>query len=295
MPKYIIGIDGGGTKTAFVLSDEKMNELAIAKLSRSNPADVGIDGTAAVLVQGIKQVCADAGIALSDLSAVFAGIAGIISNDGYITSVSKALAEFLPDCRTLIGSDGYNPLYAAYPDSDGVGIICGTGSSCFIKKGDKIYQIGGYGPFDKIGNGYEIGESAINHALRALDGRDETSPLVDAVLRMHGEGLKEHLGDFLAKGKASIAAYAIPVFETYDADRFSREIIQSNMRYVAELANAAGQYFDGEYDVTFTGSIGINDIAFGLLQEYCSKRCHIHRLETKPVYGALARAKMLLT
>ncbi len=295
MKKYIIGIDGGGTKTAFVLADSEMNEVASLRLGRSNPSAVGIDGTVNIIKQGVDTLLAQNGIEVSDLAALFAGIAGMVSGDGYINAVTDAVKEYLPECNVEIGSDGYNPIYAAFPCSDGVAIICGTGSSCFAKKGGVIHRIGGYGPFDGIGNGYEIGEAAITHTLRVIDGRDKSSPLSDAVLKKHGEGLIEHLGDFLAKGNAAIAAYAPLVFECYHTDAYAKEILDSNMRYIAEMADAAGRYYDGEYDVTFTGSIACDELAFSILAEICPKRCRISRLEAEPVYGALAKAKMLLT
>lgn len=295
MKNYIIGIDGGGTKTAFVLADSEMNEVASLRLGRSNPSAVGIDGTVEVIKQGVDTLLAQNGLELSDLAALFAGIAGMVSGDGYINAVTDKVKLYLPECKVEIGSDGYNPIYAAFPDSDGVAIICGTGSSCFAKKGNIIHRIGGYGPFDGIGNGYEIGQAAITHTLRVIDGRDTRSPLSDAVLKKHGEGLIEHLGDFLAKGNAAIAAYAPLVFECYHTDAYAKEILDANMRYIAEMADAAGRYYDGEYDVMFTGSIACDELAFSILGKICPERCRISRLEAEPVYGALAKAKMLLT
>lgn len=293
--KYIIGIDGGGTKTAFVLADSEMNEVMHLRLGRSNPSAVGTDGTISIIKEGVDTMLSQNGLTKSDLGALFAGIAGMVSGDGYIGVVTDAVKEYLPNANVEIGSDGYNPLYAAFPDSDGVAIICGTGSSCFAKKGDVIHRIGGYGPFDGIGNGYEIGQAAITHTLRVIDGRDERSALSDAVLAKHGEGLIEHLGDFLAAGNAAIAAYAPLVFGCYHTDSYAKEILDSNMRYVAEMADAAGRYYEGEYEVKFTGSIACDPLSFAILTEMCPERCKISRLEAEPVYGALAKAKMLLT
>lgn len=295
MKKYIIGIDGGGTKTAFVLADSEMNEVASLRLGRSNPSAVGTDGTVNIIKQGVDTLLSQNRLTKSDLGALFAGIAGMVSGDGYIGVVTDAVKEYLPTVNIEIGSDGYNPLYAAFPNSDGVAIICGTGSSCFAKKGDTVHRIGGYGPFDGIGNGYEIGQAAITHTLRAIDGRDTPSPLSDAVLKQHGEGLIEHLGDLLNEGNAAIAAYAPTVFECYHTDAYAKEILDGNMRYVAEMADAAGRYYDGEYEVKFTGSIACDNLSFSILSGLCNKRCRISRLEAEPVYGALARAKMLLT
>ena len=54
--KYLLGIDGGGTKTEFLLSDLNGNEIKRLFLGGSNPVNIGIENTLAVLEKGIKQI-----------------------------------------------------------------------------------------------------------------------------------------------------------------------------------------------------------------------------------------------
>lgn len=292
--RYIIGVDGGGTKTAFVLATRDGQKVAEVTLPRSNPADIGLDGTAAVLSAGITQLLAKGGTTQSKVDAAFAGIAGVCSNDGYINYIEDIMASLLPSSKVAVGSDGHNPLYAAFPHSDGVAVICGTGSSCFVKKGAEIYRIGGYGLFDGNGNGYEIGRRVISHALRALDGRDEPSPLASAAEAQYGGKLIEGLGEIIEKGRSYIASYAKLAFDWFDADEYAAGIVRDSMSFVAELITSAGRYFDGGYSVAITGSVGCNDISLSILRDLCKgSGADIFRLEAAPVMGAVARAAEL--
>ena len=56
--QYFLGIDGGGTKTDFALTDSEGNLLSRVILGASNPNDVGISAVQDVLLRGIIEVCA---------------------------------------------------------------------------------------------------------------------------------------------------------------------------------------------------------------------------------------------
>ena len=53
--KYYLGIDGGGTKTEFILIDEQGNVLNRYLDKGSNPNDIGIENCVSVLRGGIER------------------------------------------------------------------------------------------------------------------------------------------------------------------------------------------------------------------------------------------------
>ena len=53
MAEYLIGIDGGGSKTDFVLCDKQLNEKARRFAGRSNPNDIGIDAVAELIKENV--------------------------------------------------------------------------------------------------------------------------------------------------------------------------------------------------------------------------------------------------
>ena len=71
--KYFLGIDGGGTKTEFVLIDANNKQIASLVFGPTNPIDIGIENALGVLQQGINQICK--GIRNKEIS-VFAGLSG---------------------------------------------------------------------------------------------------------------------------------------------------------------------------------------------------------------------------
>jgi transcriptional regulator with XRE-family HTH domain len=71
--KYFLGIDGGGTKTQFLLCDEKGNEICSNRLEGCNPCDIGIEESKKILKQGIYKTCGN--IPLANV-VLYAGISG---------------------------------------------------------------------------------------------------------------------------------------------------------------------------------------------------------------------------
>lgn len=294
MANYLLGIDGGGSKTDILVCDFEYNEIARLIVGRSNPNDIGIDALLTLLSENITALLSENSITTSDISAVFAGIAGVTSAD-YTERVKKLLSELLPDAKVDALHDGINVLYGAFPESDGVSIICGTGSSCFVKKGLDIYRIGGYGSYDMAGNGYEIGKRAIAHAFKAFDGREKRGIMDDMVESRIGTDVLSALNGLLALGKNEIASFAPLVFEAAEkGDKNAMIIIFENISYVAELIARAGEYFDGEYNVSLAGGILKNPYALSLLETMLEPNAIIAESERAPVFGAVAKAKHLL-
>ena len=113
---YFLGIDGGGTKTTFLLCDSAGNQLRRYETDCSNPMDIGIERCTQVLKDGICEICQQ--IPLGNV-VVFAGIDGA-------TSVKDRLEEFfrsLPLRMFACDGDNVNLMQAALGDSDGVTAI----------------------------------------------------------------------------------------------------------------------------------------------------------------------------
>ena len=55
--KYLLGIDGGGTKTEFLLTDLNGKEIGRLFFGASNPVSTGIENTYNILNKGIKEIC----------------------------------------------------------------------------------------------------------------------------------------------------------------------------------------------------------------------------------------------
>jgi N-acetylglucosamine kinase-like BadF-type ATPase len=71
--RYCLGIDGGGTKTALLLTDINGAEIRYTTAAACNPMDVGFASAETILSEAIDRICED--IPKSEIS-MFAGIAG---------------------------------------------------------------------------------------------------------------------------------------------------------------------------------------------------------------------------
>ena len=135
MKRYLLGADGGGSKTAVVLTDLDLNIIALEEYGRSNPGDIGYEATEQLLVDAFVGICERAGISTAEVASIFAGVAGLTSFR-MTEQLHDTLASRFPDIPIDCSHDGINVLYGSFPDGkDGAIIICGTGSSCFVKVG----------------------------------------------------------------------------------------------------------------------------------------------------------------
>ena len=291
MADYLIGIDGGGSKTDFLLCDINLREIGRRFDSRSNPNDIGIESTVALLESNLKALVEENGIEFSDIKGIFAGIAGLTIED-YRKTVKNALKKLFPSANVDASHDGINVIYGAFPHSDGAIVICGTGSSCFVKKGEEIIRIGGYGSFDMIGNGYEIGRAGIAHALKTADGREKECHLSNLLKEKLGEpDLIKALDGLLLLSKNQLAAFAPMVFQAAEmGDEAALKIISDNMNYVAGLINRAGDYFEGLFQVALAGGILKNRISLDMLSEKITHKAKLVFSDNPPSFGAAAKA-----
>ena len=165
-PHYLLGIDGGGTKTVFRLADESGQPLSTVYKGASNPNDIGMENTFSLLREGIYEACS--GIPHGRIT-VFAGIAG----GGLSGNNAEALHRFFEDFSFLAfenGSDIEN-LAALSSEEKRVLVIMGTGFIVYAINGAEKKRISGWGQlFDEGGSGYTIGRDAISAVLSAGDG-----------------------------------------------------------------------------------------------------------------------------
>jgi N-acetylglucosamine kinase-like BadF-type ATPase len=293
MANYLLGIDGGGSKTDILICDFDYNEVARRIVGRSNPNDIGIDALLSLLDDNIVSLLSESGIDKSEIHSAFAGIAGLTSSD-YSLRVKNLLSSLLPYAKVDALHDGINVLYGAFPETDGVSVICGTGSSCFVKKGEVIHRIGGYGSFDMAGNGYEIGRRAVAHALKSIDGREKRGKMDEMLEKKLGTDMMTALDKLLLMSKDELASFAPLVFEAAEnGDKNAMMIIFENISYVAELIARAGEYFEGEYSVALAGGILKNPYALDLLETMLEPDAVIVNSDRAPSFGAAAKAKHL--
>ena len=239
-----LGIDGGGTKTEFVLADSKGNIIKSVVLGSTNPNDVGLIEAKETLQKGVFRCCGDR--ALGTVSA-FAGIAGSSSRENH-SELSDFLAK-MGFAKVRLGSDAENAISAGLGKRDGIAVIMGTGAVAYAKMGEKLFRVGGYGYLlgDK-GSGFAVGRDVLLAALSYEDGSGEATSLHALAMEQCGSrSVFENLDTFYRKGKREVAKYAPLAFEAYRrGDKVAEKILADNISAVAGLILGAAKHFDKE-------------------------------------------------
>ncbi len=196
---YILGIDGGRTRTTAWLAGEGGRVLARAAAGPSNPLKVGFDDCQRQILRAARLAIRKARLPLSvaalperrekttvaarrkgsaartpplQLDAVVVGLAGVDRPPVY-RKLDKWLRKAIPARRHLLTSDAAIAMYAAIADTPGIIVISGTGSIAYGRDDHgHVLRSGGWGAlFDDAGSGYDLGRKAIIAALHDFDGR----------------------------------------------------------------------------------------------------------------------------
>jgi N-acetylglucosamine kinase-like BadF-type ATPase len=100
-----LGVDGGGSKTAFALIDATGHVLARATAPTSYYFNDGFDVVERVLAQGVTDICGQVGIEASDIDAAFFGIPGYGEASGDIERLDAVPAHVLGHDRYSCDND----------------------------------------------------------------------------------------------------------------------------------------------------------------------------------------------
>ena len=293
---YYLGIDGGGTKTEFALSDSNGKIVCRLFMDGCNPNTVGIERAKCIIEDGIIQACKD--VPLSSV-VVYAGIAGCAS-EIYADEI-KTMLEKMSFAAFDVGSDNNNIVAAGLGDNEGITMILGTGICSYVVKKEETKRIAGWGYlFDNGGSAFHIGRDAINAYFSAYDGTGEETTLVQRIKQTFGYSNEELLKYLYSGGNKLVSSYAMYVFEEAEkGDKVSVSILKKHIAEIARLVRASLSHFS-DYDKKIPVILGGGLTNQALLLPYLLdelgddiKSCSIQVLDVPPVNGALELAKAL--
>jgi len=228
----ILGVEGGGTKTAWILverSGDELNLLDQGKLPSSNFRLATPDRLRVIFSELPKQI---------DRAGVFLAGCGT-AEDRH--SLSNLCAEIWPSARILIGSDRESGLAAALGHGDGIVVNAGSGSSVTGRRGDRIENAGGWGHIlGDTGGGYFISIGALRLILREYDLHRGEVQLTAKILQARSlNNLDELVRWAQTADKMEIATLAPVVFEAAaSGDARVMEIIEEGALVLCEYTEA---------------------------------------------------------
>ena len=185
---YLIGVDGGGSKTLALAADLQGNILGRGTAGPSNHLSVGFEAACQAIEQAIQSALEEAGFApQADLRAICLGLGGVGRPAEAALFQGWANQRF-PGIPARVVTDAHLALAAGTPQGWGVCLICGTGSIAYGRDpSGREARAGGWGYlFGDEGSGYAIGAAALRAVSQAADGRLEPTRLTQAVLEAWG-------------------------------------------------------------------------------------------------------------
>jgi N-acetylglucosamine kinase-like BadF-type ATPase len=178
---YIMGIDGGGSKTFAVLTDERGRLLGRGVSGGGNHQGPGIDQALANIRDSADQALEQAGLTHAEIDFVQFGLAGA-DRDKDFNILRPALAT-LPFRKWDLVCDTMEGLRAGSPENIGVVLVCGSGTNAAGRNRDGVtVQTGGFGYLfgDRTG-GEALSRETFSSAVRSWDLREIPSVLTDKV------------------------------------------------------------------------------------------------------------------
>lgn len=273
---YVLGIDGGGSKTVCVLMDETANVIGRGVSGASNYQSIGIKAALQSIQTAINSAVVEA-LKLTEnirIKAICLGLAGVGRLEDI--EVIKGLVQELQNSRLLpitwdllvsnivICNDALIALVGGVGYPVGIVVAAGTGSIVYGRnRNGKTKRVGGWGYIlGDEGSAYKIAVAGMQAALKAYDGREMSTALI--------ESFKQHLGlisieDLIEViyqrgwGVKEIAALA-PLVDTVAScgDEIAHRIIDNAVR---ELIHATATVIDAIFSnqelfkVVTTGSL----------------------------------------
>lgn len=155
--KYILGVDGGNTKTHYALFDSDANLINFIEAGTASHERFanGYEGMEAELKKQITRLVEEKGLTIEDIGYSVLGLAGADVKKQY-TEIKKRLSEIgLTNFKVF--NDAYLGVKAACIKGYGINSVNGTGTTCAgIDKTGRCLQIGGCGELtgDDAGGGY---------------------------------------------------------------------------------------------------------------------------------------------
>jgi N-acetylglucosamine kinase-like BadF-type ATPase len=266
MSRYLLGIDGGGTKTAAtVLDADGPQAVEIARVI-GGPSNFQSAGTAIAeesLRDVIHRVLFQAGIAAEDVLAIGLGMAGVY-RPGDRETVEAMVARIGDFPTVLVTNDAEAALVGGVGRRHGVVLIAGTGALAYgmNARGDTRRADGwGYIIGDE-GSAYWIGASALRAIARASDGRGPATALTETILTDLGLNDAMFLvtrvyGEMSGVSKVAGLAQLVSL-EASNGDRVAVDILNEAGQRLSDsvLAVISGLgMLDEEFPLVLTGGV----------------------------------------
>lgn len=249
-----LGVDGGGTKTAYALIDAAGHIHARHVGPSVSHLAEGFARATELLIGGIGTTLAKAACTPASVTFAFIGLPSYGEDSATTSTMDEMPASLLEVNQYRCGNDTVCSWAGSLGCKDGISVIAGTGSVAYGQYAGREARAGGWGELiGDEGSAYWIAREGLNLFSRMSDGRASRGPLYELVRARFGISIDLDLcariyGESGAV-RAVFAQFAIVVHEAAQAgdaqaaaifDRAAKELVECVIAIRRSLSVPAG-------------------------------------------------------
>lgn len=241
--KIFLGVDGGGTKTRFLLIDEAGKVLASHLEGPAYYLEIGLEGLREMLTRGIGQTLREAAVREEAVSHSFLGLPAYGEDSSLLPDLDGAAADALPHRRYSCGNDMVCGWAGALAGADGINIVSGTGSIAYGEFAGRKARAGGWGElFSDEGSSYWLAREGLQLFSRMSDGRSPRGSLYEQVRRHFSlQSDLDLCAAIYGKSAAQRSQFAqlsrLVIAAAKDGDRAAITLLERGARELADIVD----------------------------------------------------------
>lgn len=296
----LLAVDGGGTKTEFVLTDISGKVLTRNIYAGTNLNSVSYEDALMTLTAGTKDALRLAEKKGIEVSGAFFGLAGGVNGKNQDIIYKFFKPRFFANTNFSNHGDELNAINVGVKNApNGIVVIAGTGSNVSIKKDGQVLpnpQLSGWGfMFDNGGSGYDYGRDAVLAAKADVNGTGKPTLITSMLEAKLGCPVFDGLKQMYEGGAKFVASLAPAVFDAYrQNDDVATRIVFEQSQNVANLINNAHAAIgsDVSAEVGLVGGIFAHEreVLEPFLKAQVDSNLKLQFPQENQVYGALMEA-----
>ena len=303
MSGYVLGVDGGNTKTDYLLHTMDGALCAHLRAGTCSHEAIGMEGARREMGARIGELLAGRGLTCADVRAAAFGLAGVgqIYQKNALDDIVKALG--FPN--SVVMNDAFLGIKAGSESGVGVCSINGTGTAAGgIDAAGRWVQVGGMGATlsGDQGGGKYIASRTLGAVYDAVYRFGTPTALTARVLRRFGLSDAEELHCAISTqfqyGRAVTALEVTQLLfaASEEGDAVARGIVEEVAEALARSAAgcAVRLRFDGDIPVVLIGSVWTRGRHGPMMEHFrrcferfAQKPCRLHVLEVPPAAGSV--------
>nr|WP_312578622.1 BadF/BadG/BcrA/BcrD ATPase family protein [Sedimentibacter sp.] len=296
--KYLIGIDSGGTKSEIVAYNLDCMPIYKNIGGFGNPA-VNLDETISN-VSSLVNLCLNE-LGISECLLIGIGMAAVETGN-YIEVIQNHIKHKY-GIDTIVLNDAEMTFKAYFGNKDGILVVAGTGSSCYVQKNGAGEMVGGWSHIlGDEGGGYHTVIEAFKKIVYMFDYKLPFDKLSNALLDKIGGSSRSVIMDYIYSNEKNTIASLFPIIVDFSekGDNNAIKLLEDEGGYLAKTTYAAYRKkdFNEEITIGLKGGVFYNSrYALAAYKRELSKYINCYNLiendisATKGVYNIYSEKK----